>query len=57
MPINKKAKLLICGKGKSVQLKNLILKLFDKKNSGIKANTQFEMENNNLKNCECCSIL
>ena len=57
LPINKKAKLLICGKGKSVQLKNLILKLFDKKNSGIKANTQFEMENNNLKNCECCSIL
>ena len=57
LPINKKAKLLICGKGKSVQLKNLIIKLFDKRNSLPESNTQFEMENSNLKNCECCTIL
>ena len=56
LPINKKAKILICGKGKSVQLKNLVLKFFDKKNCGLQANTQFEMENENLKNCECCCI-
>ena len=54
LPINKKAKILICGKGKSVQLKNLLVKIFDKRK--IQTNTQFEMENDGLKNCECCTI-
>ena len=59
LPINKKAKLLFCGKGKSVQLKNLEVKTYDKRKAGLKSNTQFEMENENeaFKNCECCSIL
>ena len=59
LPLNKKAKLIICGKGKSVKLKNLEVKTYDKRKAGLKTNTQFEMENENegFKNCECCSIL
>lgn len=54
LPLNKKAKILICGKGKSVQLKELNVKIVEKKR--LQTSTQFEMENNALKNCECCSI-
>ena len=57
LPINKKAKMLICGKGKSVELKNLVVKLFNRRKMGLNASTQFETENDSLKNCECCSIL
>jgi hypothetical protein len=59
LPLNKKAKLIICGKGKSVKLKSLEVKTYDKRKAGLKTNTQFEMENENegFKNCECCSIL
>ena len=57
LPINKKAKILICGSGKSVQLKNLVVKTFNKRKIGLKTSTQFETENDTMKNCECCSIL
>ena len=57
LPINKKAKMLICGKGKSVELKNLVVKLFNRRKMGLNTSTQFETENDSLKNCECCSIL
>lgn len=56
LPINKKAKILICGKGQSVELKEFIIKTFDKRKNDLKNNTQFELENDTLKNCECCSI-
>ena len=56
LPINKKAKILICGIGKSIELKEMTIKTFDKKNS-LKNGTKFEMENDTLKNCECCSII
>ena len=57
LPINKKAKILICGSGKSAQLKNLVVKTFNKRKIGLKTSTQFETENDTMKNCECCSIL
>ena len=56
LPINKKAKILIYGKGKSVQLKDLSVRTYDKKKCTIKTCTQFEMESDALHNCECCSI-
>ena len=56
LPINKKAKFLICGSGKSVQIKDLTAKIFDKENSNFKSIIQFEYDNDTPKNCECCSI-
>ena len=56
LPLNKKAKILICGKGDSVELKELKVKYFDKKKS-LKNTIQFENENDVPKNCECCTIL
>jgi hypothetical protein len=55
LPINKKAKILICGKGKSVQLKELTMKTFDKRKYGEMPNVLFEGNDSN-KNCECCNI-
>ena len=57
LPINKKAKLLVCGTGKSVQLKELNVKIFDKENVNIKSIIQFETDNEIPKSCECCSII
>ena len=56
LPLNKKAKILICGKGDSVELKELKIKYFDKKKS-LKNTIKFENENDVPKNCECCTIL
>ena len=56
LPINKKAKIVICGRGKSVQLKDLAIKTFDKRKSLLLDNIKFE-ENEAHKNCECCTIL
>ena len=56
LPLNKKAKILICGKGHSVQLKEFVFKTYNKKKD-IGNSIQFEKENNEPKNCECCSIL
>ena len=56
LPLNKKAKILICGKGDSVELKELKVKYFDKKKS-LKNTIKFENENDVPKNCECCTIL
>ena len=56
LPINKKAKFLICGTGKSVQIKDLIVNIFDKENFNFKSFIQFESDNETPKNCECCSI-
>ena len=55
LPLNKKAKILICGKGQSVQLKELVFKSYNKKKD-IGNSIQFEKENDEPKNCECCSI-
>ena len=46
-------------KWKSVQLKNLEVKTYDKRKAGLKTNTQLEMENENeaFKNYECYTIL
>ena len=56
LPINKKAKFLICGTGKSVQIKDLFVNIFDKENFNFKSFIQFESDNETPKNCECCSI-
>ena len=56
LPINKKAKFLICGSGKSVLIKDLDVKIFDKDNNNFKSIIQFESDNDTPKNCECCSI-
>ena len=56
LPINKKAKFLICGSGQSVQVKDLIVKLLEKEKNNYKSAIQFESENDAPKNCECCSI-
>ena len=56
LPINKKAKILICGRGKSVVLKELEAKTFDKRKSDLKMTIKFESENETPKNCECCII-
>ena len=49
LPLNKKAKILICGKGDSVELKELKVKYFDKKKS-LKNTIKFENENDVPKN-------
>ena len=53
--LNKKAKILICGKGYSVQLRELVFKSYNKKKDLGDA-IKFEKENDVPKNCECCSI-
>ena len=56
LPLNKKAKILICGRGKSVRLKQFIVKKYDKRKNGFKSPIKFESENDVPKNCECCTI-
>ena len=56
LPLNKKSKILICGKGDSVELIDLKVKYLDKKKS-LKNTIKFENENDVPKNCECCTIL
>ena len=57
MPVNKKAKIMIFGKGTSVRLKEISGKIFDKRNENLKNLIKFETENGAPKNCECCSII
>jgi hypothetical protein len=57
LPIDKKAKILMCGRGESVQLKELEAKIFDKRRSDLKMTIKFESENETPKNCECCIIM
>ena len=56
IPLNKKAKIMIFGKGTSVRLKELSGKIFNKRNEEIKNLIKFENENNTPKSCECCNI-
>ena len=56
LPINKKAKLLICGIGKSILVKDLNVKIFEKDKTNYKSIIQLETDNETTKNCECCSI-
>ena len=57
MPVNKKAKIMIFGKGTSVRLKEISGKIFDKRNDNIKNLIKFETENGAPKNCQCCNIM
>jgi hypothetical protein len=57
LPIDKKAKILMCGRGESVQLKEFEAKIFDKRRSDLKMTIKFESENETPKNCECCIIM
>ena len=57
LPLNKKAKIMILGKGTSVRLKELSGKIFNKRNEEIKNMIKFENESNTPKNCECCNIV
>ena len=57
LPINKKAKLLICGKGESLKLKDLEVKIYDKEKANMNSIIQFESEDETPKSCECCSII
>ena len=56
LPINKKAKFMVCGNGKNVQVQDLNVKIYDKDNCNYRTIIQFESDNENPKNCECCSI-
>ena len=56
LPINKKAKFMVCGNGKKVQVRDLNVRIYDKDNYNYKTFIQFESDSENLKNCECCSI-
>ena len=56
LPINKKAKFMVCGNGKKVQVQDLNVKIYDKDNYNFKTIIQFESDNENPKNCECCLI-
>ena len=53
IPINKKAKILICGVGESVNIKNLTINSFNKEEDFILNNGFFSIEQ---KNCDCCYI-
>ena len=55
LPINKKAKILICGRGKSVQLKELTVKTFDKRKYKDIPNVLFEGNDYSKNSCECCN--
>jgi hypothetical protein len=57
LPINKKAKLLICGNGESLKLKDLEVKIYDKEKANMNSIIQFESDNETPKSCECCSII
>ena len=57
IPINKKAKIMIFGKGASVRLKDISGKIFNKRNDALKNLIKFETENSTPKNCECCNII
>ena len=56
LPINKKAKFIIAGSGKSVQIKDLKVYFIDKKKRNFNSTIEFESDNETPKNCECCSI-
>ena len=56
LPINKKAKFIIAGSGKSVQIKDLKVNIIDKKKRNFNSTIEFESDNETPKNCECCSI-
>jgi len=57
LPINKKAKLLICGSGESLKLKDFEVKIYDKEKANMNSIIQFESDNETPKSCECCSII
>ena len=57
LPINKKAKIMIFGKGTGVRLRNVGCKIFNKRNESIKNLIKFESENSVPKNCQCCYII
>lgn len=57
LPINKKAKIMIFGKGTGVRLRNIGCKIFNKRNESIKNLIKFESENSAPKNCQCCYII
>jgi len=57
LPINKKAKIMIFGKGTGVRLRNIGCKIFNKRNESIKNLIKFESENSAPKNCQCCYIM
>ena len=57
LPINKKAKIMIFGKGTGVRLRNVGCKIFNKRNESIKNLIKFESENSAPKNCQCCYII
>ena len=57
LPINKKAKLLICGNGESLKLKDLEVKIYDKEKANMNSIIKFESDNETPKSCECCSII
>ena len=50
LPINKRSKLLFCGEGQSVIIKNLTINNFNKNDEQIQ---QFELEQ---KSCSCCNV-
>ena len=56
LPINIKGKFLVCGIGRSVQIKELVAKIQDKEKLKMKSIIQFEADNEIPKNCECCNI-
>ena len=53
IPLNKKAKILFCGVGESVNIKNLIINSFNKEEDILLNNGFFTIEQNN---CDCCSF-
>ena len=57
LPLNKKAKIMLCGVGKSVRIKDIKGKVFNKRNEAIRNLIKFESENSAPKNCECCNII
>ena len=57
LPINKKAKFLLCGSGQSVQVKDLVVKILEKDINNHRSVIQFETDNDTPKNCECCLII
>ena len=50
LPTNKRSKLLFCGEGQSVIIKNLTINNFNKNDEQIQ---QFELEQ---KSCSCCNV-
>ena len=56
LPINKNSKILLCGKGKSVQMKDIAINLLDKKNLLLTSTIKFETVQNRGKGCDCCLI-